>query len=54
MTTEYIETVWSAHVTAKMVKNLSEGEQHELFEALNDMVAHTCAEFGAEETEENI
>jgi hypothetical protein len=54
MKTEYIETVWSAHVTAEMVKNLSEGEQHELFEALNDMVAHTCAEFGAEETEENI
>ena len=54
MSTEYIETVWSAHVTAKMVKNLSESEQYELFEALNDMVAHTCAEFGAEETEENI
>ena len=54
MSTEYIETVWSAHVTAEMVKNLSEGEQHELFEALNDMVAHTCAEFGAEETGENI
>ena len=54
MSTEYIETVWSAHVSAEMVKNLSESEQYELFEALNDMVAHTCAEFGAEETEENI
>ena len=47
MNTEYIETVWSAHVSAEMVKDLSEGEQCELFEALNDIVAHTCAEFGA-------
>jgi len=47
MTNEYIDTVWSAYVTAEMVKNLSDDEQYELFEALNDMVAATCEEFGA-------
>jgi len=47
MTTKHIETVWSAHVTAEMVKGLSDGDQCELFAALDDMVAHICAEFGA-------
>jgi len=54
MTSNYIETVWSAHVTAEMVKHLSDSERYELFEALNDMVAHTCAEFRAEETQEKF
>ena len=54
MKSEYIDTVWSAYVTAEMVKDLSEGEQCELFEALNDIIAHTCAEFRAEQTQEKF
>jgi len=47
MTSNHIETVWSAHVTAEMVQGLSDSEQCELFAALDDMVAHTCSDFGA-------
>lgn len=43
-----VKELWSAQLTSEMVNDLDEDTIEELVDALNDVVALTCQDFGVE------